>query len=452
MKKLWNGRFEKDTDSLTDKFNASLSFDYRLLPFDIKASKAHVKGLNKANILNIDELNKILNGLDKINKDYHNQNIDFNLGDEDVHMLIERLLTENIGIVAKKVHTGRSRNDQVATATRLYLMFEIQKINELLDIWLDTLNNLADQYKDNLMPGLTHLQSAQPITLGFFFNAYYQMFKRDKERLHDCLKRVKVSPLGSGALAGSGYSIDRYYTAELLAFKEPCLNALDGVSDRDYIMEILNVISIIGIHFSKLAEEVILYNSPIYNYIKLDDAFSTGSSIMPQKKNPDIAELTRGKSARLIGNLVQILTLIKATPLAYNKDFQEDKEQLFDSIDTIKIILEVFNKMISTASFNLDKLESDCKYGYLNATDLADYLVDKGISFREAHKIVGQIVLEAEQKKITLEEVSIKVFKTYSEKIDADVYDYINIKNCMKRRVTYGGVGWFSKNFKVNKN
>ncbi len=448
MTKLWGGRFNANTDKLTDVFNASIKFDYKLLPYDIKGSIGHVKTLLQANVLTKEESENIINGLNDILKEYENNNINYNISDEDVHMLIERLLIEKIGEVGKKVHTGRSRNDQVATTTRLYVKDHINEINSLLNNWINTLNDLSVEYKDNIMPGLTHLQSAQPITLGFWFDAYKQMFIRDKQRLEDCLKRVDVSPLGSGALAGNSYGIDRFYSSKILEFNKPCENSMDGVSDRDYIVELLFVISLISIHMSKLAEEIILYNSPIYNYITLDDKFSTGSSIMPQKKNPDIAELVRGKSGRAVGNLVQLLTVLKATPLAYNKDFQEDKESLFDSIDNIERILEIFNKMMLTTTFNTCKMLEDCQKGYLNATDLADYLTKKDIPFRDSHKIVGELVKYATDNNIRLDDIPLDVMQQYNKEIKEDIYDFINIENCMKRRMSYGAPGYFVENKK----
>ncbi len=441
MKKMWNGRFTKETDKLTDELNGSLKFDYQLLKYDIQGSIAHAKGLYEAKVLTQEELGTILKGLEVILN--NENNTDFSQGDEDVHMLVERLLVEEIGEVGKKLHTARSRNDQVAVDTRMYLRKEVESLMKYLQHLIIELTKLEEKYKLDPMPGMTHLQNAQAITLGYWFNAYKQMFKRDLTRLKECHSRINVCPLGSGALSGISYNVNREYTASLLGFTRLSKNALDAVSDRDYVIETLHAISLIGIHFSRMAEEVIIYNSAQFNYIVLDDAFSTGSSIMPQKKNPDIAELTRGKSARLIGNLVQMLTLMKATPLAYNKDFQEDKEALFDSVNNIKLITITFTEMLKTSTFNLEKLKSDCQLGYLNATDLADYLVDKGIAFRDAHHIVGQIVAYAEANKISIDEIEFDNLQEFTALIDPDIYEYIKIENCIARRQSYGGVGHF---------
>lgn len=444
--KLWSGRFSKITNHDTDALNASILFDYKLLPYDIKASIAHVKGLGQINILTEQEQQKIINGLLKIETEYQNDKLEISINDEDVHMLIERLLIEDIGAIGKKVHTGRSRNDQVAVATRLYTIDNLSIISEHLEYFIKQLNILANTYKTDLMPGCTHLQAAQPITLGFWFDAYSRMFSRDLEKLQFFLQTMNECPLGSAALAGTSYPLPRHEIAKILDFTDVSTNSLDAVSNRDYIIDTLYTISLIAVHLSKMAEEIILFNSQVYNYITLDDAYATGSSIMPQKKNPDIAELTRGKSARLIANLMQILTLIKATPLAYNKDFQEDKESLFDSIENIIMILKVFPPMLISAKFNLPKMRKDCQYGYINATDLADYLVLKSIPFRDSHEIVGKLVKLAESKQIALDELSLDDFQQYSSLITKDVYEFIKIENCLKRRISYGGVGWYIQN------
>lgn len=442
MSKLWNGRFNGDTSVATDMYNASIEFDIRLLPSDIKASIAHIQGLQQAKILTLDELEVLTNGLQEIKAAYLANELDYSIADEDVHMLIERQLIERVGEVGKKVHTARSRNDQVAIATRVYTIEQLEQVEIKLKNWINDLTKLSNLHKTDIMAGCTHLQIAQPITLGFWFDAYKQMFNRDLIKLQNCLQLIKVSPLGSAALAGSSYNIDRHFTATILDMV-PTENSTDSVSDRDYIIDSIYICSLISIHLSKMAEEIITFNSQIYNYVRLDDAYSTGSSIMPQKKNPDIAELTRGKSARMIANLMQILTLIKATPLAYNKDFQEDKEHLFDSLDTILLTLEVFPKMVTTATFNTKKMAHDCELGYINATDLADYLVLKGIPFRESHHIVGSLVKLAEEQSLKLSELPLATFQEFSPLITDDVFEFIDVTNCLKRRTTYGAPGWF---------
>ncbi len=443
MSKLWNGRFSGETDQNTDLYNASITFDINILKYDIKASIAHVKGLMRANILSEQELEQIINGYQSIVADYESGKIQYSISDEDVHMLIERLLTERIGELGKKVHTARSRNDQVAIATRLYTIDSLNSISSKLQSWIEDLNELSIIHKNDVMAGYTHLQAAQPITLGFWFDAYKQMFKRDLQKLENAIEIMSLSPLGSAALAGTSYQIDRHYSASLLDLV-PSENSMDSVADRDYIIDAMYVTSLISLHLSKMSEEIIIFNSQVYNYITLDDKYSTGSSIMPQKKNPDIAELARGKSARMIGNLVQMLSLVKATPLAYNKDFQEDKEHLFDSINTISLTLDVFAPMVKTATFNIAKMESDCELGYINATDLADYLVVKGIAFRDSHHIVGSLVKYAEEKQIKLTDIPLTKFKQYSSLIEDDIYEFISIKKCLLRRTSYGAPGWFA--------
>lgn len=445
MPKLWNGRFSGDTDIKTDIFNASIMFDIKLLPYDIKASIAHAQGLEQGGIITTDELQLITSGLQQILQMNEAGTLEYSISDEDVHMLIERNLIELIGDAGKKVHTARSRNDQVAIATRLYTIDQLMTIKGLLTDWIELLTELSKTHKRDIMAGYTHLQAAQPISLGFWFDAYKQMFTRDLQKLENSLEIMSYSPLGSAALAGSSYSIDRNFTAELLSLK-PTLNSMDSVADRDYILDSLYVISLIAIHLSKMAEEIITFNSQVYNYITLDDKFSTGSSIMPQKKNPDIAELTRGKSAKAIGNLVQMLTLIKGTPLAYNKDFQEDKEGLFEAVNNIILSLEVFPQMVATATWNTAKMKADCELGFINATDLADYLVLKGIPFRESHHIVGSLVKYAETEKIKLDEISIEKFKSFSALIEEDIYQFIDVNACFERRTTFGAPGWFAQN------
>lgn len=442
MSKLWSGRFNANTNIKTDMYNASIMFDHKLLPYDVQASIVHAKGLYKAGILNQEELNAIENGLREIEQQYANNEIELSLDDEDIHMLIERLLTDKIGATGKKVHTARSRNDQVATATRLYTIDHMQQLQTKLKLWIECLSRHSQEYKSNIMAGCTHLQAAQPITLGFWFDAYKQMFVRDLQKLEQGIENIKKSPLGSAALAGTSYPIDRHYTADLLGLTAT-LNSMDSVADRDYILDSLYIMSLIGIHISKMAEEIILFNSQVYNYITLDDMYSTGSSIMPQKKNPDIAELARGKSARLIANLVQMLSLIKGTPLAYNKDFQEDKEHLFDSFDNLLLTLDVFTPMLETATFNTSKMAEDCEFGYINATDLADYLVLKGVPFRDSHSIVGKLVKYAEVNKLKLTDIELTTMRKHSKLIEDDIYEFIAVEACLKRRTSFGAPGWF---------
>lgn len=441
--KLWNGRFEGNTDSKTDLYNASISFDIKLLPYDVQASIAHIEGLVVANILSVEEKEQLKGGLNKILDDYNSNGIMVETGDEDVHMLIERLLTEQLGEIGKKVHTGRSRNDQVAVATRLYTIDNLKTLKYELEEWINCLDIQSKKYYKDIMAGCTHMQAAQPITLGFWFDAYKQMFVRDLKKLNNTIELASECPLGSAALAGTSYNLDRNLTSKQLEFNKPTNNSMDSVADRDYIIDSLYICSLISVHLSKISEEIITFNTQIYNYITLDDMYSTGSSIMPQKKNPDIAELARGKSARMIGNLTQMLTLIKGTPLAYNKDFQEDKEALFDSFENTILALQLFKPMIETATFNLNKMKNDCEFGYINATDLADYLVGKGVAFRDSHHIVGTLVKFAETKSITLDEIRMDQFNEVCDLIEDDIYEYIQVENCLMRRQTYGAPGWF---------
>lgn len=433
--KLWGGRFKSETDKLMEDFNSSISFDIRLLKYDIMGSIAHAKGLYKAGVLTEEELNLIEKGLKEILEESELKEIP---QDEDVHSYVERLLVEKIGDVGRKLHTGRSRNDQVATDERLYLRDEIDKIKEDLIKLIDTLKEMAETYKETIMPGYTHLQRAQPVTFGHYLLAYIEMFKRDLSRLDDMMKRVNVMPLGSGALAGTTFNIDRYYVASLLGFDDITLNSMDGVSDRDFVIEFLSFASITMMHLSRFCEELILWSTKEFDFIEMDDRFSTGSSMMPQKKNPDAAELIRGKTGRVYGDLITILTVMKGLPLAYNKDMQEDKEALFDGIDTLKMSLKVFTEMIKTIKVKTDNMEKAAKYGYMNATDFADYLVQKGIPFRTAHEIAGKVVLYAIERNLPIEELSLEELKKFSDVIEKDVYEAIDIKNILKKRNTIG--------------
>jgi len=433
--KLWGGRFKSETDKLMEDFNSSISFDIRLLKYDIMGSIAHAKGLYKAGVLTEEELNLIEKGLKEILEESELKEIP---QDEDVHSYVERLLVEKIGDTGRKLHTGRSRNDQVATDERLYLRDEIDKIKKDLIKLINTLKEMAKTYKEAIMPGYTHLQRAQPVTFGHHLLAYVEMFKRDLSRLDDMMKRVNVMPLGSGALAGTTFNIDRYYVASLLGFDDITLNSMDGVSDRDFVIEFLSFASITMMHLSRFCEELILWSTKEFDFIEMDDRFSTGSSMMPQKKNPDAAELIRGKTGRVYGDLITILTVMKGLPLAYNKDMQEDKEALFDGIDTLKMSLEVFTEMIKAIKVKTDNMEKAAKYGYMNATDFADYLVSKGIPFRTAHEITGKVVLYALERNLAIEDLPLEELKKFSDAIDEDVYEAIDIKNILKKRKTIG--------------
>jgi len=436
--KLWGGRFKGQLSKDMESFNNSINIDIRLLPYDIEASIAHAAALMKAGVISQEEFNLMKKALEKIK----NMEIKDIPDVEDVHTLVEKLLVEEIGDLGKKLHTARSRNDQVATDERLYLRKEIEKITELLENLIDTLNTLAKVNKNTIMPGYTHLQRAQPVTFSHHLLAYQEMFKRDTSRLKDLKKRVNVLVLGAGALAGTTYNIDRKYIASLLGFNDVSLNSMDAVSDRDFIIEFLSAASLIMMHLSRFSEEIVLWATQEFNFIELSDEYSTGSSIMPQKKNPDAAELIRGKTGRIYGNLMSLLTVMKSLPLTYNKDMQEDKEPLFDSIDTLKMCLKVFTGMIKSMHIKKEKMENAVKYGYLNATDLADYLVNKGIPFRSAHEIVGNIVSYAIEKNTSLEDLEIDEFRIFCNKIDEDVYEYLNIKNILKSRKTIGAAKW----------
>ncbi|MDK2907057.1 MAG: argininosuccinate lyase [Petrotoga sp.] len=436
--KLWGGRFKEKIAEDMEIFNSSINVDIRLLPYDIEASLAHAKGLKKAKIITDEEFEQIEKALREI-KEEKFEEIPMV---EDVHTLVEQMLVEKIGDVGKKIHTARSRNDQIATDERLYLRNEILKIIDLLSQLNAVLLELSKKHKNKIMPGYTHMQRAQPITFSHHLLAYMEMFKRDIERLKDSLKRVNVLVLGSGALAGTSYDIDRMYVASLLDFKEVSLNSIDGVSDRDFIIEFLSIASLIMMHLSRFSEEVVLWSTQEFNFVELSDQYSTGSSIMPQKKNPDSAELIRGKTGRVYGNLFALLTTMKGLPLAYNKDMQEDKEPLFDTVDTLKGCLKVFIGLLGTIRVNEKKMEEAVKFGYLNATDLADYLVKKGIPFRTAHDIVGKLVAYAITKNVSLEELNISEFRNFCQLIDEDVYEFLDLKNILKRRKTIGAARW----------
>ncbi len=437
--KLWAGRFTKETDDRVNTFNSSLSFDCRMYKHDIKGSMAHAKMLGACGIISKDDVDAILKGLDGILADIENGVLTFDNDAEDIHMFVEAELTKRIGDAGKRLHTARSRNDQVALDIRLYLIDEIQEIIELLTDLIKALINKAEENKETIMPGYTHLQRAQPIMFGHHLMAYVSMLLRDKERLEQCLERTKVLPLGSCALAGTTYPINRQMVKEELGFNSVCTNSLDGVSDRDFAIELASDISIAMMHLSRFSEEVVLWCSWEFKFIELDDGFSTGSSIMPQKKNPDITELVRGKTGRVYGDLITLLTMMKSLSLAYNKDMQEDKEAIFDAVDTIKECLITVIPMIDTMTVLKDNMRKAAAKGFINATDLADYLTKKGVPFRDAYKISGSIVGWCVMNDKTLEEVPMETFKEYSEIFEEDVYNAISLETCVNMRTSEGG-------------
>ncbi len=451
--KLWGGRFTKQTDALVHNFNASLSFDQKFYKEDITGSLAHVKMLAKQGIITEGERDTIIDGLNSILDDVNNGKLEFEEEYEDIHSFVEAHLIERIGDAGKKLHTGRSRNDQVALDMKLYTRGEITKTDELLKELLTELNVLMEENIGTYMPGFTHLQKAQPITLAHHLGAYFEMFKRDRSRLHDIYERMNYCPLGSGALAGTTYPLDREYTAKLLDFYGPTLNSMDSVADRDYLIEFLSALSIVMMHLSRFCEEIILWNSNEYQFVEIDDSYSTGSSIMPQKKNPDIAELVRGKTGRVYGALMSLLTTMKGIPLAYNKDMQEDKELSFDAMDTAKGCIKLFTGMISSMKFNKDRMKDSAKNGFTNATDAADYLVNHGVPFRDAHGIVGQLVLLCIDKGVSLDDITLDEYKAISPVFENDIYDAISLKTCVEKRNTIGAPGMqaMSDVIKLNK-
>ena len=439
--KLWGGRFTKETNQLVHNFNASLSFDQKFYHQDIEGSIAHVKMLAKQGILTTEDRDAIIEGLEGIRRDLESRALAFTAEHEDIHSFVEAVLTERIGEAGKRLHTGRSRNDQVALDMKLYTRDEIDELDGLVKSLLEELLKLMEENLDTYMPGFTHLQKAQPITLAHHMGAYFEMFDRDRSRLSDIRKRMNYCPLGSGALAGTTYPLDREYTAELLGFDGPTLNSMDSVADRDYVIELLSALSTIAMHLSRFCEEIIIWNTNEYQFVEIDDSYSTGSSIMPQKKNPDIAELIRGKTGRVYGALVSILTTMKGIPLAYNKDMQEDKELTFDAIDTVKGCLALFTGMLSSMTFKKDAMEASAKNGFTNATDAADYLVNHGVAFRDAHGIVGQLVLYCIEKGIALDDMSLEEFQAISPVFEEDIYDAISMQTCVKKRMTIGAPG-----------
>ncbi len=437
--KLWGGRFAKGTDKLVDDFNSSIRFDSRMYKHDILGSIAHANMLGKCGIISTDESSLIQSTLKDIFNDIEAGKIDFEIDAEDIHMNVEKILISRIGDTGKKLHTGRSRNDQVALDIRMYLRDEIISIKEMVSIFLSTLVKISEANLDTIMPGYTHMQRAQPITLAHHMMAYFEMFKRDYQRLCDCYSRLNILPLGSGALAGTTYPLDRYMVAQELGFDDVTQNSLDGVSDRDFAIELASCLSILMMHLSRLSEEIILWSSHEFSFVELDDAYSTGSSIMPQKKNPDVAELARGKTGRVYGSLMTLLTVMKSLPLAYNKDMQEDKEAIFDAVDTVKMCLPVFSNMIDTMKVRKANMYKAAQGGFTNATDIADYLVKKGIPFRSAHEIIGKMVLYCIDNNKAIDDMTMDEFKNFSDKIQEDVYTEISLEKCVSGRKLVGG-------------
>ena len=441
MAQLWGGRFTKETDQLVYNFNASISFDQKFYAQDMRGSIAHVKMLAKQGILTEDERDQIIAGIEGILSDVERGVLEISDKYEDIHSFVEATLIDRIGEPGKKLHTGRSRNDQVALDMKLYTRDEIQVLDGLLKELLEVLLHIMEENTETFMPGFTHLQKAQPITLAHHMGAYFEMFRRDRSKLYDIYQRMNYCPLGSGALAGTTYPLDREYTAELLGFAGPTLNSMDSVADRDYVIELMSALSTIMMHLSRVSEEVIIWNSNEYQFVDIDDAYSTGSSMMPQKKNPDIAELVRGKTGRVYGALMSILTTMKGIPLAYNKDMQEDKELAFDAIDTAKGCLALFTGMLRTMKFRKENMENSAKNGFTNATDAADYLVNHGVAFRDAHGIVGQLVLYCLEKDIALDDMTLEEFKAISPVFEADIYEAISMETCVNKRMTIGAPG-----------
>ncbi len=440
--KLWGGRFSQDTDALVEAFNASIDVDRRLYESDIEGSVAHLKMMARQSIITPEEADKLVQGLEQVRARIENREMAFSAALEDIHMHIEHELGKLTGDTARKLHTGRSRNDQIALDVRIYLKKEIRSIIERIAVFQKALVRMARNHLDVIMPGYTHLQRAQPVLFAHHLMAYYEMFKRDRERFEDCFKRTDAMPLGAAALAGTPFPLDREYTREILGFAKLSENSMDAVSDRDFIMEFISDASICMIHLSRLSEELILWSSSEFAFITISDAFTTGSSIMPQKKNPDVAELVRGKTGRVVGNLVAILTVMKSLPMAYNKDMQEDKEPLFDTVDTLAVCLEVYARMFGNITVHRQRMMAACRKGFLNATDLADYLVLKGIPFRQAHAVAGKAVALALAGGKELTDLSLDEFRSLSDKIDSDVYEFIAVETTVSRRMSQGGTGF----------
>ena len=441
MAQLWGGRFTKETDQLVYNFNASISFDQKFYRQDIEGSIAHVCMLGKQGILTEEEMQAIVKCLDEIRTEVDEGKLEISSEYEDIHSFVEANLIDRLGDTGKKLHTGRSRNDQVALDMRLFTRLQVLEMDGLLKELLEVILRIMKENTETIMPGFTHLQKAQPITLAHHMGAYFEMFKRDRQRLKDIFFRMNYCPLGSGALAGTTYPLDREYTAQLMGFFGPTLNSMDGVSDRDYLIEFLSALSTVMMHLSRFSEEVIIWNSNEYQFVEIDDAYSTGSSIMPQKKNPDIAELVRGKTGRVYGALMSLLTTMKGIPLAYNKDMQEDKELSFDAFDTAKGCVALFTGMLDTMQFNKDVMRKSANNGFTNATDAADYLVNHGVPFRDAHGIIGQIVLYCIDENKAIDDMSLEELKKFSEVFEEDIYDAISMETCVNKRLTIGAPG-----------
>ncbi|MBQ6839640.1 MAG: argininosuccinate lyase [Oscillospiraceae bacterium] len=439
MAKMWAGRTDGATEKIADDFNSSIRFDCRMYQEDIKGSMVHAAMLAQQNILTQDDADTLIAGLEGILQDLDDGNLTIDMECEDIHMFVEAVLTERLGDVGKKLHTARSRNDQVALDVRMYLRSQIDEISALVKELVVAITDKAEAYKDAIMPGYTHLQRAQPITFGHHLMAYAMMLLRDLGRLADTRKRLNQSPIGCCALAGTTYDTDRYFEAEHLGFDGICMNSLDGVSDRDFCVELMSAISILMMHLSRFSEEIILWSSWEFKFIELSDAYTTGSSIMPQKKNPDMAELVRGKTGRVYGDLMALLTTLKGLPLAYNKDMQEDKEAVFDACDTVKMCLQVFAPMVATLTANRENMLLAAQKGFINATDLADYLVKKGMPFRSAYKISGQLVAYCIQNNTVLENLPLETYLCYSELFADDLYNEISLKTCVEKRISQGG-------------
>ncbi len=438
MAQLWGGRFTGNISELAWNFNASISFDQRFLEKDVEGSTVHARMLAKQGIISQEECRSITDGLAGILRDVREGSLEITDKYEDVHSFLEANLIERIGDAGKKVHTGRSRNDQVALDMRLYARDEVKEVSGLLKKMLQTLLQIMKDNTETYMPGFTHLQKAQPVTLSHHVGAYFEMFKRDAQRMKDIYERMNYCPLGAGALAGTTYPLDREFVAKELSFYGPTLNSMDSVSDRDYLLEFMSALSIIMMHLSRFSEEIIIWNSNEYGFVTIDDAYSTGSSIMPQKKNPDIAELVRGKTGRVYGDLMSLLTTMKGIPLAYNKDMQEDKEAAFDAMDTAKNCLTLFTDMLATLKFNRSAMEKSAVRGFTNATDAADYLVNKGMPFRDAHSVIGRLVLHCIDRSCAIDDLDISELKEFSELFEDDIYDAISLKTCVEKRLTIG--------------
>ncbi len=439
MAKMWAGRTDGTTEKIADDFNSSIHFDCRMYRQDITGSMTHAAMLAAKGIITEDDADQLIAGLEQILQDIENGSLPIDMECEDIHMFVEQVLTQRLGDVGKKLHTARSRNDQVALDIRLYLRDEITEIESLVKKLIAAVTDKAETYKAAIMPGYTHLQRAQPITFGHHLMAYAMMLLRDLDRLSDCKRRMNQSPIGCCALAGTTYDTDRRFEAERLGFDGICLNSLDGVSDRDFCAELMSAISILMVHLSRFSEEIILWSSWEFKFVELSDAYTTGSSIMPQKKNPDMAELVRGKTGRVFGDLMALLTTLKGLPLAYNKDMQEDKESVFDAVDTVKMCLQVFTGMVATTTANTQNMKRAAQTGFINATDLADYLVKKGLPFRSAYKISGQLVALCIQKGTVLEELPLSVYREYSPLFEEDVYNDIDLVTCVEKRISEGG-------------